>query len=191
VLEITHVTFERKIETCPTLEFPVLVLLLPIPEPNDFSARHSIVDSEIVMSSTLEPSDPYPLPIPELLVPLALTLEFTMMMDPAVENPFVQYPLPRPAPPAELVPDTIAVTLEFNTRILAIVELPLPTIWPPPSPEPDELHAAIAESVTLTSPSVELPAPIELDPIPDPDDSLRIVEFAIVMSPIADSPKAI
>jgi hypothetical protein len=63
-------------EIVPTPEFPVAVLLLPIPEPYPVETRESTVDSQIVMSPTLEPCVPYPLPIPELLAPDARTVEF-------------------------------------------------------------------------------------------------------------------
>jgi hypothetical protein len=79
-----------------------------------------MLDSEIVMSLTLEPRDPYPLPIPELLAPVALILELATTIDPAVEKPLVQYPLPSPLPCDELV----AVTFELTIVISPIVELP-------------------------------------------------------------------
>jgi hypothetical protein len=85
--ETMHVIFEFQIEIVPTLEFPVSVLLLPIPDPYEVDTPEEIVEFEIVIARIFEPSDPYPLPIPELLVPLALILEFTKIIDPAVETP--------------------------------------------------------------------------------------------------------
>jgi hypothetical protein len=74
----------------PMLEDPELVPLLPIPEPRPVETRDSTVDSQIAMSPTLEPSDPYPPPIPELLVPVASTIEFAIIMALARETPSVQ-----------------------------------------------------------------------------------------------------
>jgi hypothetical protein len=37
--------------------------------------------------SRLDPSNPYPLPIPEPSTPVATTVEFVTVIDPAVETP--------------------------------------------------------------------------------------------------------
>jgi hypothetical protein len=120
VIEIKQVTLESQITMSPTLESPLLVSLLPIPEPYEVFTRDSTVESEMVISPTLEPRDPYPLPIPELLAPVVVTVEFAIVIIPAFEPPVVQNPLPRPAPYEELC----AVTFESDTVMSPVAELP-------------------------------------------------------------------
>jgi hypothetical protein len=95
-----------------------------------------MTDSEIVIESTLEPSLPYPLPIPEPPDPVALIVEFITVMVPVSEKPSSQYPLPTPGPNDKLV----AVTLELIIKISPTVEFASNRnsrpVRPPPIPEP-------------------------------------------------------
>jgi hypothetical protein len=144
-----------------------------------------IVELVIVMSPIVEsPEATQPPPIPDPNDERAVTLEFSIIINPILDTAFVPVVVieldPEPIPdPHLVVAELIAVTNEFKISKPAIVQDPLLT-EPPPIPLP--IHGALVEVDVLAEtaqalmqdskirmkPEIESPDVTDPVPIPEP-----------------------